>query len=141
GTRIGDCLHRFNRDWSRRVLGQGAVVILITDGLDRDDPDRLAAEMERLHLSCRKLIWLNPLLRWEGFAPKARGVRAMLPHVDSFRASHNIASLEDLAATLTRPDDQGDKVRLMRLLSEPAEASAPVRERPALAPFDPRLAP
>ncbi|MEM8753376.1 MAG: VWA domain-containing protein, partial [Pseudomonadota bacterium] len=107
GTRIGDCLHRFNRDWSRRVLGQGAVVILITDGLDRDDPDRLAAEMERLHLSCRKLIWLNPLLRWEGFAPKARGVRAMLPHVDSFRASHNIASLEDLAATLTRPEDQG----------------------------------
>ncbi|MEO0362507.1 MAG: VWA domain-containing protein, partial [Pseudomonadota bacterium] len=141
GTRIGNCLHRFNRDWSRRVLGQGAVVILITDGLDRDDPDRLAAEMERLHLSCRKLIWLNPLLRWEGFAPKARGVRAMLPHVDSFRASHNIASLEDLAATLTRPEDQGDKGRLMRLLSEPAEAAAPVRERPALAPFDPRLAP
>ena len=116
GTRIGECLHRFNRDWSRRVLGQGSVVLLITDGLDRDDPERLRAEMERLQLSCRKLIWLNPLLRWEGFAPKARGVKAMLPHVDSFRASHSIASLEDLAAALTRPDDLGDKARLMKLL-------------------------
>jgi uncharacterized protein with von Willebrand factor type A (vWA) domain len=92
------------------------VVLLITDGLDRDDPERLRAEMERLQLSCRKLIWLNPLLRWEGFAPKARGVKAMLPHVDSFRASHSIASLEDLAAALTRPDDLGDKARLMKLL-------------------------
>ncbi|MEM7525542.1 MAG: VWA domain-containing protein [Pseudomonadota bacterium] len=122
GTRIGQCLGAFNRDWSRRVLGQGAVVILITDGLDRDDPDKLAKEMERLHLSCRKLIWLNPLLRWDGFAPKARGVRAMLPHVDSFRASHNIASLEELSAALSRADDQGDRTRLMGLLSEP-EAS------------------
>jgi len=98
------------------VLGQGSVVLLITDGLDRDDPERLRAEMERLQLSCRKLIWLNPLLRWEGFAPKARGVKAMLPHVDSFRASHSIASLEDLAAALTRLDDLGDKARLMKLL-------------------------
>jgi len=98
------------------VLGQGSVVLLITDGLDRDDPERLRAEIERLQLSCRKLIWLNPLLRWEGFAPKARGVKAMLPHVDSFRASHSIASLEDLAAALTRPDDLGDKARLMKLL-------------------------
>ena len=118
GTRIGESLGRFNRDWSRRVLGQGSVVLLITDGLDRDDPDRLRAEMERLQLSCRKLIWLNPLLRWEGFAPKARGVRAMLPYVDSFRASHSIVSLEDLAAALTRPDDMGDKARLMRMLSD-----------------------
>lgn len=118
GTRIGECLGRFNRDWSRRVLGQGSVVLLITDGLDRDDPDRLRHEMERLQLSCRKLIWLNPLLRWDGFAPKARGVRAMLPHVDSFRASHSIASLEDLAAALTKPDDLGDKARLMKMLNE-----------------------
>lgn len=100
GTRIGQCLHEFNRDWSRRVLGQGAVVLLITDGLDRDDPERLSKEMERLHLSARQVIWLNPLLRWQGFEPKARGIRAMLPHVDSFRAGHNIASLEDLAAAL-----------------------------------------
>jgi uncharacterized protein with von Willebrand factor type A (vWA) domain len=117
GTRIGACLHSFNRDWSRRVLGQGAVVLLITDGLDRDDPDRLALEMERLHLSARKLIWLNPLLRWDGFAPKARGVRAILPEVDSFRACHSLASLEELAETLTRPDDIGDKARLMRMLA------------------------
>ncbi|MEL7464888.1 MAG: VWA domain-containing protein [Pseudomonadota bacterium] len=126
GTRIGRCLGDFNRYWSRRVLGQGAVVILITDGLDRDDPDKLAFEMERLQLSCRKLIWLNPLLRWEGFAPKARGVRAMLPHVDSFRASHNIASLEELAGALSRADDGGDKARLMRLLTAPDEADAAV---------------
>jgi uncharacterized protein with von Willebrand factor type A (vWA) domain len=117
GTRIGACLHTFNRDWSRRVLGQGAVVLLITDGLDRDDPDRLTLEMERLHLSARKLIWLNPLLRWDGFAPKARGVRAILPQVDSFRACHNLASLEDLTEALTRPDDIGDKARLMRMLA------------------------
>jgi uncharacterized protein len=117
GTRIGACLHAFNRDWSRRVLGQGAVVLLITDGLDRDDPGRLALEMERLHLSARKLIWLNPLLRWDGFAPKARGVRAILPQVDSFRACHSLASLEDLTEALTRPDDLGDKAQLMRMLA------------------------
>jgi uncharacterized protein with von Willebrand factor type A (vWA) domain len=116
GTRIGACLEAFNRDWSRRVLGQGAVVLLITDGLDRDDPDLLARQAERLHLSSRKLIWLNPLLRWDGFAPKARGARALLPHVDSFRAAHNVDSLSALALALTRPDDQGEKARLMALL-------------------------
>jgi uncharacterized protein with von Willebrand factor type A (vWA) domain len=116
GTRIGESLGAFNKDWSRRVLGQGAVVLLITDGLDRDDPERLSKEMERLHLSSRKLIWLNPLLRWDGFAPKARGVRAMIPHVDSFRASHNIASLEDLARMITRPEDQGELARLRAAL-------------------------
>ncbi|MFV2038033.1 MAG: VWA domain-containing protein, partial [Paracoccaceae bacterium] len=93
GTQIAECLHAFNRDWSRRLLGQGAVVLLITDGLDRDPPGGLAREMQRLQLSARKLIWLNPLLRWDGFAPKARGIREMLPHVDAFRAGHNIASL------------------------------------------------
>ncbi len=117
GTRIGQCLHAFNRDWSRRVMGQGAVVLLITDGLDRDDPDQLAREMERLHLSARRLIWLNPLLRWEGFAPKARGIAAMLPHVDSFRAGHSIASLEELAGVISRPDDVGEKARLLARLS------------------------
>ncbi|MCV2890638.1 vWA domain-containing protein [Ruegeria aquimaris] len=118
GTRIGACLHAFNRDWSRRVMGQGAVVLLITDGLDRDDPDALAAEMERLHLSSRRLIWLNPLLRWSEFAPKARGIRAMLPHVDSFRAGHSIASLEELAEVISRPDDVGEKARLMAAIRE-----------------------
>ena len=116
GTRIGAALHAFNRDWSRRVLGQGAVVLLITDGLDRDAPDLLAHEMKRLHLSARRLIWLNPLLRWEGFAPRAGGIRAMLPHVDAFRAGHSIAALEDLARAISDPSDAGEKARLMRLL-------------------------
>ena len=116
GTRIGACLHEFNRDWSRRVMGQGAVVLLITDGLDRGQPEALAHEVQRLHLSARRLIWLNPLLRWDGFAPKARGIAAMLPHVDSFRAGHSIASIEDLAHALSQPDDQGEKARLMSML-------------------------
>ena len=116
GTRIGESLHAFNRDWSRRVMGQGAVVLLVSDGLDRGDPQALAREMERLHLSARRLIWLNPLLRWEGFAPKAQGIGAMLPHVDSFRAGHSIASLEDLARVISRPDDAGEKLRLMAML-------------------------
>ncbi|SMO44686.1 vWA domain-containing protein [Ruegeria faecimaris] len=118
GTRIGECLHAFNRDWSRRVLGQGAVVLLITDGLDRGEPEVLGKEIQRLHLSARRLIWLNPLLRWDGFAPKAQGVAAMLPHVDSFRAGHSIASLEDLAKVISKPDDMGEKARLMAALSK-----------------------
>lgn len=117
GTRIGECLHAFNRDWSRRVMGQGAVVLLISDGLDRGEPQALGKEMERLHLSARRLIWLNPLLRWDGFAPKAQGVAAMLPHVDSLRAGHSIASLEDLAEVISKPDDMGEKARLMTALS------------------------
>ncbi|MDO8882998.1 MAG: VWA domain-containing protein [Pseudotabrizicola sp.] len=117
GTRIGSCLADFNRDWSRRVLGQGAVVLLITDGLDRDDSGQLARQMERLHLSCRRLIWLNPLLRWDGFAPKAQGIRAMLPHCDAFRAGHSVASLEALAAVISDPGDGGEKQRLLRMMS------------------------
>ena len=113
GTRIGDCLHAFNRDWSRRVMGPGAVVLLITDGLDRGDAEALEREIERLHLSARRLIWLNPLLRWEGFAPRASGIRAMLPHVDAFRAGHSIATLEALAEAISRPGDAGEKARLM----------------------------
>lgn len=116
GTRIGQCLHAFNRDWSRRVMGQGAVVLLITDGLDRDDTAALEKEMQRLQLSSKRLIWLNPLLRWDGFAPKAGGIRAMLPHVDSFRAGHSIQSLEQLAEAISRPDDLGEKARLMAML-------------------------
>lgn len=102
GTRIGDALGDFNRLWSRRVLGQGAVVLLISDGLERDDVAGLSAEMERLHKSCRRLIWLNPLLRFDGFEAKARGVRAMLPHVDEFRAVHNLDALANLCASLDR---------------------------------------
>jgi uncharacterized protein len=100
GTRIGECLKAFNRDWSRRVLGQGAVLLLITDGLDRDTGVGLGQEMERLHKSCRRLIWLNPLLRYEGFEPKSAGIRALIPHVDEFRPVHNLESLAELAAAL-----------------------------------------
>lgn len=102
GTRIGTALHAFNRTWARRVLGQGAVVLLISDGLDRDAGEGLAAEAERLHKSCRRLVWLNPLLRWEGFAPKSSGIRALLPHVDDFRPVHNLNSLAGLADALNR---------------------------------------
>ncbi|MBZ9676831.1 vWA domain-containing protein [Mesorhizobium sp. ES1-1] len=106
GTRIGDTLAEFNRLWSRRVLGQGAVVLLITDGLERDDVDGLSEEMERLHKSCRRLIWLNPLLRFDGFQARARGVKAMLPHVDEFRSVHNLAALADLCASLDKKSAQ-----------------------------------
>jgi hypothetical protein len=97
GTRIGSCLHVFNRNWSRRVLAQGALVLLITDGLDRDSGEGLAIEMDRLHRSCRRLIWLNPLLRYDLFEPKSRGIRAMMPYVDEFRPIHNLDSLAQLA--------------------------------------------
>jgi len=100
GTRIGVTLKEFNATWSRRVLGQGAVVLFISDGLDRDAGEGLEAEMERLHKSCRRLIWLNPLLRFEGFEPKSKGIRAILPHVDEFRTVHNLNSLRDVAAAL-----------------------------------------
>ena len=103
GTRIGQCLHRFNRDWGRRVLAQGAVVLLISDGLDRDAGAGLDAEMDRLHRSCRRLIWLNPLLRYSGFEPKSLGIQAILPHVDDFRPVHNLRSLAELTVALTRP--------------------------------------
>jgi uncharacterized protein with von Willebrand factor type A (vWA) domain len=103
GTRIGESLERFNKLWARRVLGQGAIVLLITDGLDRDGAIGLADNMDRLHRSSRRLIWLNPLLRWAGFEPKSQGIRAMLPHVDEFRPVHNLASLRALVALLSRP--------------------------------------
>ena len=100
GTRIGAALKAFNLSWSRRVLGQNAEVLLISDGLDRDGGMDLPQAMERLHKSCRKLIWLNPLLRFDGFEPKATGVRLMLPHVDAFVPAHNVESLADLARIL-----------------------------------------
>ncbi len=107
GTRIGESLEGFNRDWARRVLGQGAVVLLITDGLDRPRDQHglrvLTDNMDRLHRSCRRLIWLNPLLRWDGFEPKSQGIRAMLPHVDDFCPVHNLTSLRALIDLLSRP--------------------------------------
>jgi uncharacterized protein with von Willebrand factor type A (vWA) domain len=101
GTRIATSLHGFNKLWARRVLTQGAIVLLITDGLERDPDDTLAFEIDRLHRSCRRLIWLNPLLRYEGFEAKAKGVQAMLPHVDEFRPVHNLDSLTDLVRSLS----------------------------------------
>ena len=103
GTRIGQCLQEFNARWSRRVLGQGAVVLFISDGLDRDGAQGLATEMERLHKSCRRLIWLNPLLRYDGFEPKSQGAKAIMPHVDDFRRVHSLQSLADLTAVLSQP--------------------------------------
>jgi hypothetical protein len=100
GTRIGHCLADFNLHWSRRVLGQNAVVLFISDGLDREGGTGLAREMERLHKSCEHLVWLNPLLRYDGFEPKSLGMRAILPHVDEFRAAHNLASFADLVSAI-----------------------------------------
>ena len=102
GTRISTALKSFNHDWSRRVLGQGAVVLLITDGLDRDEDGDLGFEIERLHRSCSRLIWLNPLLRFDGFEPRSGGVRRMLPHVDAFLPVHDLQSMGQLAALLGR---------------------------------------
>ena len=111
GTRIGTTLEEFNRLWSRRVLAQGAVVVLVTDGLDREGGGGLAREMERLHKSCRRLIWLNPLLRWDGFEPKAAGIRAILPHVDDFRPVHNLNSIADLATALSHASNAGNRLK------------------------------
>lgn len=103
GTRIGEVVGEFNHRWAKRVLGQGAVVLLVTDGLDRDGAAGLAENMDRLHRSCRRLIWLNPLLRWDGFQPKSQGIRAMLPHVDEFRTIHSLDSIRALIDLLSRP--------------------------------------
>ncbi len=101
GTRIATSLHHFNKLWGRRVLAQGAIVLLITDGLEREADSGLAFEMDRLHRSCRRLIWLNPLLRYDGFEPKAQGIKLMLPHVDEFRPVHNLSSIKGLMAALS----------------------------------------
>ena len=103
GTRIATSLHSFNKLWGRRVLGQGAIVLLISDGLEREADATLAFEMDRLHRSCRRLIWLNPLLRYGGFEAKAQGIKMMLPHVDEFRPVHNLSSMEGLIAALSAP--------------------------------------
>lgn len=100
GTRIAECLERFNVDWSRRVLAQNAVVIMLSDGLERDSKSDLDFQMQRLHRSSRQLIWMNPMLRYSGFEPKAMGIRTMLPHVDTFLPAHNIESFAQLGRLL-----------------------------------------
>jgi uncharacterized protein len=107
GTRIASSLRAFNKLWGRRVLGEGAVVLMITDGLERDGDETLAFEIDRLHRSCRRLIWLNPLLRFDRFEAKARGIRTMLPHVDEFRAIHNLDSMTALVAALSHAGARG----------------------------------
>lgn len=112
GTRISTALHTFNRIWSRRVLTGGAVVLLFTDGLERHLDGELAFEMDRLHRSCRQLVWLNPLLRFDAFEARASGIRAMLPHVDSFRPIHNLAAMSQLCAALAPEADRRSDPRL-----------------------------
>jgi uncharacterized protein with von Willebrand factor type A (vWA) domain len=109
GTRIGHCLHDFNTRWSRRVLGQGAIVLLITDGLDREGVEGLSEEMVRLHKSCRRLIWLNPLLRYSAYRPQSQGARAMIHHVDEFRPIHNLESMQGLADALGTDTVRSDR--------------------------------
>jgi uncharacterized protein len=103
GTRIGATLREFNYRWARRVLTQGAHVLLMTDGLDREDVSLLETEMARLKRSARRIVWLNPLLRYEGFEARAAGIRAMMPYIDEFRPVHSLDSLADLAAALAAP--------------------------------------
>lgn len=115
GTRIAAALSRFNRDWSRRVLSQGPIVLLFTDGLEREVTPELAFELDRLKRSCRRLVWLNPLLRYNGFQARAAGIRAMLPHVHDFRPIHNLASMEALCAALGQDRvGTGDPARWLR---------------------------
>jgi len=103
GTRIGTCLEEFNRHWARRVLGQNAAVLLVTDGLDRDGEGQLTLAAGHLHRMAHQIVWLNPLLRFDAFEPRAAGVRALLPHVDRFLPVHNLASLADLGRALRAP--------------------------------------
>jgi len=100
GTRIASCLDDFNRHWARRLLGANAALLLVTDGLDRDDHGELTRAAAQLRLFARQIVWLNPLLRFEKFEPRAGGVRALLPFVDRFLPVHNLASLADLATVL-----------------------------------------
>jgi uncharacterized protein with von Willebrand factor type A (vWA) domain len=113
GTRIASSLRAFNKQWARRVLSQGAVVLLITDGLERGAHDTLAFEMDRLHRSCRRLIWLNPLLRFSGFEARAKGVQTMLPYVDELRPIHNLESMAELVRALSGAPAKGYDPKLM----------------------------
>ena len=128
GTRIGACLREFNQRWSRRLLAQNAIVLLITDGLDADAGAGLSLQAERLAKSCRRLVWLNPLLRYEGFEAKPAGIRALLPHVDDFRPVHSLASLESLAAALSSQgpaERQRGRVRTRSRTSATTRGSLP----------------
>ncbi len=109
GTRIAECLERFNVKWVRRVLAQSAVVVLLSDGLERDSKSDLDFQMQRLHRSCRQLIWMNPMLRYSEFEPRAMGIRTMLPHVDLFLPAHNIDSIGRLSRLLQQDADKAGR--------------------------------
>ena len=103
GTRIASCLDEFNHRWARRLLTGNAALLLVTDGLDRDEQGELARSAAQLRRLAHQIVWLNPLLRFDGFEPRAAGVRALLPHVDRFLPVHNLASLADLGRALRAP--------------------------------------
>jgi hypothetical protein len=109
GTRIGHCLAEFNLRWARRILGQGAVVLLISDGLDREGAAGLEKEIARLQRSCRRLIWLNPLLRYDGYEPLSQGASVLIKHVDDFRPIHNLNSMRDLTTVLSADRPRADR--------------------------------
>jgi len=127
GTRIGDALKTFNYRWSRRVLGSRAVVMVISDGWDRGDPEALSAELARLQRSCHRLVWLNPLLGSGDYQPLTRGMQAALPHVDDFMPVHNLTSLEQLARNLNR---LSPRTPLRRQRPETNGAAAPSANAP-----------
>lgn len=101
GTRLGDCLMRFNDEWGVRGMARGAIVVVLSDGWDRGDPALLGEQMERLHRITFRTIWVNPLKVTPGYAPLARGMAAALPHVDAFVEGHSVAAMEELAATIS----------------------------------------
>ena len=121
GTRFGATLHEFNFKWARRVLGQGAEVLLMTDGLAHGDTEQLGVEMQRLRRMAKRIVFLNPLLRYHGFAPFAAGIRTILPHVDEFRSVHNLQSLSELALSLAKPTAaEHDPKRWLEIVNEHA---------------------
>jgi uncharacterized protein with von Willebrand factor type A (vWA) domain len=103
GTRLGDGLRVFNDEWGQRGMARGAIVVVLSDGWDRGDPDVLAEQMQRLHRVAHRVIWVNPLKVTPGYAPLARGMAAALPHVDAFVEGHSIEAIEELAAEIGRP--------------------------------------
>lgn len=117
GTRIADSLREFNRDWGRRVLARNAIVILQSDGLERDTGNDLEFQMRRLRRSCLRLIWMNPLLRYEQFEARAGGIRSMLPHVDSFVPAHNLASIGAILEALQKAEPPQSSAAVTRAVA------------------------
>jgi uncharacterized protein len=103
GTRLGDGIRVFNDEWGQRGMARGAIVVILSDGWDRGDPDVLAEQMERLHRAAHKVVWVNPLKVTPGYAPLARGMAAALPHVDAFVEGHSIEAIEELAREISGP--------------------------------------